>query len=259
MGEHKIRFNIYYNEIGDPDGQIRNLEQSLAGDRPDAIIIIPIKSDEISKTLAKYDYGNVVTIDKALSAGITHIGSDYAKFGAIAAQMTELARRPEEALLVIHTNDDKISSEDYYRGFLSELQNTKARNYDCIYIQDIRENMEKILEYKGIGTVKYIFASRFLTEIIDYMDTTKHKDIKYAACSINDKLKEHIKSGKVISGININYHLHGYLAAKAAFNIIDSQWESIHYTTNNQIIIKGNLNNLDDNNIVEMQTLFNIL
>ena len=259
LGANKIKFNIYSSEIGKPDEQVSLLDKTLKKDRPDGIIIIPISIGEIVKILDKHDYRNVVTIDKSLNAETIHIGSNYKKFGEIAAQILGLVRKPEEKLLVLHTNGDGISSDDYYEGLLSELRKTGVRNYECVYVQDIRENMDKILEYKDMSNVKYIFASRFLSEIISYLESKKYNDIKYVACSINDRIKELIRSGKVISGMNINYHLHGYLAAKAAFKMINSDWKPVHYITNNQIIVKGNLNNLDDNNIVEMQTLFNIL
>ena len=259
LGAGKIKFNIFSCDINDPDGQAKKLGQSLENDRPDGIIIIPVDNNKINEELEKYDYRNIVTIDKPLGPEITHIGSDYKKFGVIAAQMMELVRRPEEKLLLINTDGDKISSDDYYMGFLEELISSKAVNYDVIYIENILNNMHELLKYEGLEDVDYIFAPRFLTEIIKYLDSKNCKSIKYVACSINDTLIEMIRAGRVISGVNINYHLHGYLAAKAIFNIMNSDWEPIHYITNNQIIIKGNLSNLDDNNIVEMQTLFDIL
>ena len=255
IGLDKVKFNIYSSDINDPDGQVKMLEQTLAKDRPDGVIIIPIDNKRIIKILDKYGCRNTVTIDKPLSQDITHVGSNYKKFGETAAQMMGIARRPHEKLLIINTDGDRISSDDYCAGFMSELKNSKAENYDTIFIEDVCMNMEEILKYKDLNKVEYIFAPRFLSKIIKYLDDKGYENIKYVACSMNEDLIEMIRSGKVISGININYHLHGYLAAKAVFNSINFDRKSIHYITSNQIIIKGSLDYLDDINMQEIKRL----
>jgi hypothetical protein len=81
--------------------------------------------------------------------------------------------------------------------------------------------------------------------------------IKFVVTGINNNILKYLNDDIVIGAINQSYFLHGYLASKGIFKLMMNPQEQIAFTSNNEIITKENMNNL--NNDITLASLFNLL
>ncbi len=253
---YNIEFKIHITPIDHPLDQVTLLESVLKSHSVSGIIIIPVDSKSIKKVLEQYKITKVITIDKKISSDYSHIGKDYTQSGRISA---DLIRREDPNFshsCIVNTTSDNIASELYYNGFKSYLKDNGIQEIREIFIDQLNVNCEQ-LPLSSFEEVKYVFIPRYAEIVIRYLHEKGIINNKFVVTGINDDIINYISDDIIIGAIQQNYFLHGYLASKAILKLTLHPNELINFTSNNEIITKENLTNL--NNDFLLASLFDLL
>lgn len=256
--KYNVSLEIIVTDIAKPKEQIIKLNTILEYNNVDGIIITPMLKEEVVTSLKKYPHIPLVSLDKKINDEISFIGSDYKNSGRIAAGILTKLARAEDKVIVLDSDDDKISSSVYMEGFLEELDASNLKDIKVNYIKNLNNNLDEILKIDGIDEAKYIYTSRYVDKVANFLKDAGLNNVKLMANGIDKETISLIKQDQIVATTKENYFLQAYLAGKIIFNKLNGKREKIGYTTKTEIVFKENLNQIEANHERDIFKNFNI-
>ncbi|MGG7059326.1 sugar ABC transporter substrate-binding protein [Clostridium tertium] len=201
---YKYKINIIETDIDKPKEQVKILKNILNSEQVDGVIIIPLLKDEIIKIKKENDKTVFMALDMPLDKSTYSVYSNYFKAGRITANILLNSLNKGEKILIIDTEDDRISSKLVFEGFYS-----------------------KVMESKKCEIVGPIFQD----------------NLKIVDNGFSNATKQLIKNEKVIATVAQKHSELGYLVAKYMFEYLykDAKPKKINNEYENIILFKENL------------------
>lgn len=214
-----IDIKIIETDISMPEKQLEILKEILSKESISGIIITPLMKEEILEIIKSYPKIKFITLDNVIAENIPHVGANYYKSGKIAGDIANGIIRDKEKVLVLNFPGDRVSVEEYYKGF------TNSFSSENLIIKDINKD---ILEEKNFlkkfvtKDTRVIFSNRYLKEIIDlnYELLRENTFFKVIGVSGNIETFNYLKENLLFVTINENFKKIGYKAAHILFEIL---------------------------------------
>ncbi len=256
--QYNVSLEIIITDIEKPKEQIIKLNTILKYNDVDGIIIIPMLKDEVKSSLKNYPYIPLVSLDKKINDDISYIGSDYKNSGKIVAGILTKIARKDDQILIIDSNDDKISSSLYIEGFKERIRASNLKNVKTSCIKNLNNNLDEILKIDGLEKIKYIYTPRYISKVANFLNNKNLKNIKIVANGVDKETVALLKSDQIVVTTKENYFLQGYLSGKIIFNKINGKNEKIGYITKTEVVFKENLSQIEANHERDIFKKFNI-
>lgn len=242
---YKYQLNIIETDIDNPKEQLEALYTVIKNEDIEGVIITPLLKDEIRKIKQDNPKIAFLALDLPLDNGTYSVYSNYVKAGRITADILLNVLNENDKILIIDTDDDRISSKLSFNGFYNKVkEENKCKIVGPIYQQDLKNNIEKVIEEHLTEDIKALYSSRFLVNIVKYINDNKNVSLKIVDNGFSKLTKSLIKENKIVATVVQKYEELGYLAAKYMFEhlykdmkpkVINNELESI-------IVFKENLN-----------------
>lgn len=218
---YKYQLNIIETDIDRPEEQLQLLNNILKTEEVEGIIITPLLKAEIKKTKKNNPKVTFIALDLPLDNFTYSVCSNYFKSGKITANILLNVLNDDDKILLIDTDDDRISSKLSFNGFLSKVkEDNKCKIVGPIYQKNLKDNIEVCLDENLTEDIKAIYSSRFLVNIVKSLCKRKRYDIKIVDNGRSDITKELIKNNKIVATVSQKYSELGYLAAKYMFEYL---------------------------------------
>ncbi|MED7789470.1 LacI family DNA-binding transcriptional regulator [Francisella sp. 19X1-34] len=247
LKNYNLSINIIETSIDEPEDQIYQLKKIIEEELPDGIIIIPQLKNQIEQIIKDNPKIKFIALDSPINKDIDYIGSDYIKAGKISANILAPLLRNNEKVLILKTKSDEISSNDYLMGFYLEAKAQNLNIVGPIFIENILESIDLIINKYLKEDVVAIYSNRHLSEIIKVI-TNRLPNIKLFAVTrgMNTNIHDLISRGKILATVRENHIRQSYLAAKKIFSLLhgtieDNDEISKQQTIGSKIIFKSNL------------------
>ncbi|WP_150466258.1 LacI family DNA-binding transcriptional regulator [Francisella sp. SYW-9] len=237
--------NIVETNIDAPKEQVEQLKRVIKEESPDGVIIIPQLKKQIKQIIKENPKIKFLTLDIAINNDIPHIGSDYSKSGEISANILAPLIRDNEKVLVLDTKSDEISSSKYLEGFYKEAKFQNINMVGPVYIDNILDNVDMIIDKYIMKDIVSIYSSRYLPEII-YAIKEHIPDIKLSVvCNgMNNRIYDFLSNKDILATVKENHTRQGYLATKEIFSMLHGEInnkKNIHQIVEAKIIFRSNL------------------
>lgn len=234
---------VIETDINEPLVQINKLKNIMEEEKPDGVIIIPLLKDEVKEIINEYQKTIFITLDISIDETIPHVGGDYFKSGRITAEILINVISKGKKVLVLDTQDDRISSKLYLKGFLSRM-NEEEENIlvGPIFDDNLKDNITKILKENMDSNIEGIYSSRFLKDIVKESKKLKF-NFKVVANGIGNTMKKLMLEKDIIATVVEQWEEQGYIAGKIMFNYIykDNKFKCRRYITESKIIFREHL------------------
>lgn len=259
ISKYNVDLETIVTDIDRPEDQLLKIRTVLKYSEVDGIIIIPLLQDEIEATLEEYPEVHVVTLDKKISNRISFIGSDYKSSGRIVGGIYNKLSREEDRIIVLDSDEDKISSRDYLEGFLEQLNLNRGEGVKVSYIRDLNNNLDEIANIEGIREAQYIYTTRHVSKVASFLRDIELEGIKIISNGIDRDTIELLREDRIVVATKENYFLQGYLAGKVIFNKLSGDRTHIDYKTKSEVVFKENIGQIEANHEKDIFKNFNIL
>ena len=259
VAKYNVNLELIITDIDRPEDQVLKVRTVLKYSDVDGIIIIPLLQEEVEKILDDYSEVHVVTLDKKINDEISFIGSDYKSSGRIVGGIFSKLSRDEDRIIILDSEEDKISSKDYLEGFLEQLNLDERERVQVSYIEDLNNNLDEIGNIEGIRDAQYIYTTRHVSKVASFLRDIELEGIKIIANGIDRDTIELIKEDRIVVATKENYFLQGYLAGKVVFNKLSGDKAYIDYKTKSEVVFKENINQIEANHEKDIFKNFNIL
>lgn len=242
---YKYQLNIIETDIDSPREQLDELKGVIDKGDIDGVIITPLLKEEIK--LLKRNNPNIffIALDLPLDNVTFNIYSNYYKSGRLTAELLQNVLNQGEEILLIDTEDDRISSKPYYYGFYEKItEDNICKITNIVYQSDLKNNIGKVIKDNLTDNVKAIYSSRFLVDIVEYVIKNTDRKLKIVANGLSDNTKKLIESNNIIATVKEKYKELGYISAKVMFEHLykDIKPKHINIELESEIILKENLN-----------------
>nr|WP_307775505.1 substrate-binding domain-containing protein [uncultured Cetobacterium sp.] len=237
-----FKLEIYETNIDEPEEQLKILKEVLTRDL-EGIIIIPLEIEEIRKILfSYYDKLKIISIGEKIFEETYNINSEYYKSGRIAGELMGSLVEESGKLLVFDGGDDKVSSKKYLNGFCDRIEELDKKYIGPLYIENMLENKEKILEFVT-NDIKYLYLNRYAPEIVEYLKEQNVGNFKIIINGMSKKIRNLVFNGDVVATVSENLYDQGYTAGKVMFEMIYKPGlnKSQSYNSKVDIFIKENI------------------
>lgn len=241
---YKYKLTIIETHIDSPHEQLQELKRVIMEKKVDGIIITPLLKDEIRNIKNNRPDIAFIALDKSIDNGTISIYSDYYKIGRIVGNMLINSLNDNEKILLIDTDDDRVSSKSCFNGVYDKLMEaSKFEIIGPVFQHDLENNIEKVMDSNFNYEIDTVFSSRFLDKIVEYIKEKSYKKLKIVSNGFSENIKLYIKQGIIIATITQNYERMGYMAGKIMFEYlykgIEPKEKSNEYEC--KIILKENL------------------
>lgn len=218
---YKYQLNVIETDIDRPEEQLELLNNILKTEEVEGIIITPLLKDEIKSIKKNNPKVTFMALDLPLDEFTYSVCSNYFKSGRITADIVLNILNDGDKILLIDTDDDRISSKLSFNGFLSKVnESNKCEIVGPIYQKNLKDNIEICLDENLTNDIKAIYSSRFLVNIVKSIYKRKRYNIKIVDNGTSDVTKELIKNNKIVATVAQKYSELGYLAAKHMFEYL---------------------------------------
>lgn len=241
---YKYHLNIIETDIDSPLKQLEELKGVIAKGDIDGVIITPLLKDEIKLLKNKNPQIFFIALDLPLDNSTFNIYSNYYRSGRITAELLQNILNPGEEILLIDTEDDRISSKPYYNGFYEKIVGDNiCKISEIVYQSDLKNNIDKVIKNNLTDNIKSIYSSRFLVEIVEYVIKNTDRRLKIVANGLSDNTRKLIESNDIIATVREKYKELGYISAKVMFEHIYKgiKPKCINIELESEIILKENL------------------
>ncbi len=259
IAKYNVNLEFIVTDIDRPEEQVLKVKTVLKYSDVDGIIIIPLLQGEIEKAVEEYPEVHVVTLDKKINDRISFIGSDYKSSGRIVGGIFTKLSGEGDRIIVLDSEEDKISSKDYLEGFLEQLNMSDAGRVQVSYIEDLNNNLDEIGNIEGIRDAQYIYTTRHVCKVASFLKDIELEGIKIIANGIDRDTIDLIKEDRIVVATKENYFLQGYLAGKVVFNKLSGDKTYIDYKTKSEVVFKENIGQIEANHEKDIFKNFNIL
>lgn len=244
FGVYKYQINIIETDIDKPEEQLQILKEVLKRDDVEGVIIIPLLKDEIRRIKKERPKVTFIALDLILDEYTYSVYSNYYKTGRITANIVLNMLNKGEKLLLVDTEDDRISSKQYFNGFFSKVKESdKCKLVGPIYQDNLKDNIDKFIDENITEDIRALYSSRFLVDIVRSLNNRKWNSIKIVDNGDSDLIKEMMKEEKIAATVVQKYSELGYLAAKYMFEYLykDIKPLKINSELESVILFKENL------------------
>lgn len=241
---YKYKINIIETDIDKPKEQVKILKNILNSEQVDGVIIIPLLKDEIIKIKKENDKTVFMALDMPLDKSTYSVYSNYFKAGRITANILLNSLNKGEKILIIDTEDDRISSKLVFEGFYSKvMESKKCEIVGPIFQDNLKSNIDDVLENNLTEDISALYSSRFLVDIVERAISRGNKNLKIVDNGFSNATKQLIKNEKVIATVAQKHSELGYLVAKYMFEYLykDAKPKKINNEYENIILFKENL------------------
>ncbi|MGL5203442.1 LacI family DNA-binding transcriptional regulator [Cetobacterium sp.] len=213
------KIEIIETSIENPESQIVELDWVLNNCSPSGIIITPLLKNEIMKRVLENERVKFLSLDSVLSDSISHVGANYYMGGQISGDIMRGVLRKKEKVLVLKFPGDKVSVEQYYKGFTSSLQRESIRVVEAK--KEILNSHNFLKEYLN-EDIRGIFSNRYTLEIIKKNSEllTPENDYKIVGIAGNPEVNDYVKNEIIYASINEQFSEIGYTAGKIMFETL---------------------------------------
>jgi len=256
---YNVDLEVVVTDIDKPKDQIVKLKTILKYNEVDGLIIIPLLQDEIEVVMKEYPEVHMVTLDKKINNEISFIGSDYRSSGRIVGGILTKLSDDKDKVIVLDSGEDKISSKDYLEGFLEQLESNGMRDIRVSQIKNLSNNLDEIEKIQGIGEARYIYTSRHVSKVAEFLKDRGLGQLKIIANGIDVDTIGLIKDERIVVSTKENYFLQGYLAGKVVFKKLNGDKGYIDYKTKSEIVFKENISQIEANHEKDIFKNFNIM
>lgn len=217
----KYEVNIIETNIDNPEKQLEELENIINKRDVDGIIVTPLLKDEINNLKKNNPQIFFIALDLPLDNNTYNIYSNYHKSGRVTAEVLQSLLSRKDKILLIDTDDDRISSKLLYDGFYEKIKEDKKCNIiGPIYQADLKNNIAEVIENNLTKEIKAIYSSRFLSDIVEYINEKNYQDLKVVGNGLENATKELIKEMKITATVVESYLEVSYLACKSMFEYL---------------------------------------
>lgn len=218
---YKYEINIIETKIDYPEVQLEELKKIIDKRDADGIIITPLLKDEISIIRKNNPQIFFMALDLKLDNNTYNIYSNYHKSGRVTAEVLQNLLNNNDNILLIDTEDDRISSKLLYDGFYEKIKEDKKCNIvGPIYQSDLQNNISAVIDENLNENIKAIYSSRFLDDIVDYIYENNQVNLKVVGNGLENKMKKLVKDNKIVATIAEPYLDLGYLVCKSMFEYL---------------------------------------
>ncbi|MGG7142141.1 substrate-binding domain-containing protein [Clostridium nigeriense] len=241
---YKYKINIIETDIDEPKEQVKILKNILKSEQVDGVIIIPLLKDEIIKIKKENDKTVFMALDMPLDKNTYSVYSNYFKAGRITANILLNALNKGDKILLIDTEDDRISSKLVFEGFYSKvMESKKCEIVGPIFQSNLKSNIDNILENNLTKDISALYSSRFLVDIVERAISIGNENLKIVDNGFSNATKQLIKNEKVIATVAQKHSELGYLVAKYMFEYLykDVKPKKNNNEYENVILFKENL------------------
>ncbi|MDX8337162.1 LacI family DNA-binding transcriptional regulator [Candidatus Cetobacterium colombiensis] len=222
------KIEIIETSIDEPEAQLEELDKVLNTKKPAGIIITPLLKDKILKRAKKNSKVKFLSLDNSLCKNISHIGANYYNSGQISGDIIKGILRENENVLILKFPGDKISAEEYYKGFASSIQKEQ------IEVVDVQKNIlekENFLKDYLHENIKGIFFNRYTFEILEKNKDLLKKENSYKIVAIagNPLVNDYVKNEIVYASINEQFSTIGYNAGKMMFEALYKDKKNVEH------------------------------
>lgn len=215
---HNFNLEIIETDIGDVEGQIKELDKVLETDEVDGIIIVPLDRKRIFEKLAQKPKIKVITYGIKLAEDILYIGPDYYKQGRIAADILANMLSPKSSILLIDNGDDKVSSKQYMDGYLSRIKETDFNLIGPIYAGTYQKAIALVEEHSD--SIAAIYVNRYAQDLFMNIDKKYIEGKKIVINGMGKRIQELIRTKKITATVMEKEEYDAYLAGKTMFDIL---------------------------------------
>ncbi|MCP4176950.1 MAG: LacI family transcriptional regulator [bacterium] len=241
---YNFSINIIETEISEPEDQINRLKDILKNNNPAGIIIIPLIKSQIKEIIEDNKSVKFITLDIPIDSSIFHVGGDYVKSGKMSANIVSSMLRRDEEILVLDTEDDKISSKYYIEGFYNTIKDKKLTVIGPVYVENILKEIDFIIDNYLRGNVKALYSSRYLPEIVKILiKRIPNNRLLIVGNGMSSTIGRLIENETMIATVKEKHYEQGYFAGKFMFAFLyETKLDGINeYIINSEIIFKENL------------------
>lgn len=218
---YKYEVKIIETHIDNPNKQLEEIKKKIDKRDVDGIIVTPLLKDEINILRKNNPQIFFIALDLPLDNNTYNIYSNYHKSGRVTAEVLQSLLEKNDNILLLDTDDDRISSKLLYDGFYRKIEEDRKCNIiGPIYESDLKNNISKIIVKNLTKDIKGIYSSRFLTDIVEYIKEYGYEELKVVGNGLENTTKELIKENKIIATIVEPYMDLGYLSCKSMFEYL---------------------------------------
>lgn len=218
---YKYKLNIIETYIDNPLEQVEKLKDILSSNMADGIIITPLLKEEIIKLKRKNTNVIFIALDLSLDKNTISVHSDYYKIGRVVGNIFTNILNYNEKILLIDSEDDRISSKRTFQGVYDKLkEDKKYKIVGPIFQSNLEKNIEYVMKNNLNEDIKAIFSSRFLELIIDYTLKNGYEHLKIISNGFSDKMYKYIEDEIVIAAVIQNYCNIAYMSGKIMFEYL---------------------------------------
>jgi LacI family transcriptional regulator len=242
FSDYNYSIEIIETDIKEPEIQLNQLKTALKT-YPDGVIITPLLKNKIKKLILKYKHTSFITLDINIDNSVFHVGPDYYKSGTMIGSLLAKFLRSNEEVLILDTNDDKISSKIYLKGVIDSLKIHEVKYHGPVFSKDLLKDLKKIAGENLSKNIKGIYSSRFLNRVVPLLHSFGYSELIAVGNGISLRTKELILNNLIPATVVEDNYNAGYLAGKIMFDLLynGKLIQEKKYTTEPSIIIKENV------------------
>lgn len=211
------KIEVIETDIDNPLEQLKELKRVLKTKKIAGIIITPLLKNEILDLIKKYNKIKIVSLDTELDKSIPHIGANYYNSGQICADIVKGIVRQNEKVLILKFPGDRISVEEYYKGFIHEMNIENVKIVEGT--KELFEKKDFLKQYLN-KNIKAIFSNRYLIRIVETNKDIilERNNIKLVGVAGNPETNLYVKTGLIYASINEQYFSISYSIGKLFFD-----------------------------------------
>jgi LacI family transcriptional regulator len=244
LKNYNFTIQIIETDINFPEDQIKKLKEVIKNNNPAGIILIPLIKPKIKTIIEKNKSIKFITLDIPIDSTVFHVGGNYLKSGKMSANIISSVLRKKEKILILDTNDDKISSKQYLEGFYNTIKEKEMNVIGPIYIENLLKNSDLIKNTYLSSDIKALYSSRYLPELVEFINRKipNHK-LLIVGNGMSSSISQLIKEEIMIATVKEKHYEQGYFSGKFMFTFLyETQPKNINeYIINSEIIFKENL------------------
>lgn len=239
---YKHKLNIIETDIDNPEEQVIALKNILKNQHVDGVIIIPLLKDEIIKIKRENNKTIFMALDIPLDKNTYSVYSNYFKAGRITANILLNTLNKGDKILLIDTEDDRISSKLVFDGFYNKLiESNKCEIVGPVFQKDLKNNVDNVIEKNLNEDIAALYSSRFLVDIVEKIIANGNYSLKIVDNGYSNATKRLIRNEKIIATVAQNHFELGYLVAKYMLEYLhkDVKLKMINNEYENIILFKN--------------------
>ncbi len=239
----KFNFHIIETDISRPQDQldsIKNLlinyvenndsNDNLTDTAVDGIIITPLIGDEIESIINKYsEFTEFLVLDSYINDSIEYISLDYEYNAKVSATIVDRVLRKGEKVLLFDSDDDKISSGRYYKGFYDKISATDKTVINLGKItMDSKDLYERVNSHLLGDEIVALYTPRYASYLLDELikNEVDFSKVKMVCQSKGNEMNDYLVKNYVVAVVKEKIDTLAYEAGKCMIDKLFYQKQS---------------------------------